>query len=488
MKNFEQILLNQHLPAEEALRRLDRTGNRFLLITDTAGRLVGVLTDGDVRRGLLRGYKLTAQTSEFMQREYIALPMEVGDPEISRTLSERISFIPLLDEGGRPVDYASHQRHRSFPVAQPLLGGKEEVYVNECLQTGWISSQGRFVSEFERMIGEFHGVENVLAVSNGTVALQLALTALHIGPGDEVILPAVTFAATASAVIHTGAVPVFADVDPVTWQMGAANIEPLINSRTRAILPVHLYGFPCALTEISKVATRYGLVIVEDAAEALGAVVDGKLVGTVGDAATLSFFGNKTVTTGEGGAIIFKDSAVASRAKMLRDHGMDPSRRYWHLEPGFNFRLTNLQAAVGVAQMERVDKILARKRSIFERYEEEFAEVPEIVRQAPVNGGIPSCWLYTFLLAEDAVIGRDEVAERLLQNGIETRPMFYPLPDMPAFMKFAAGRVFPGASSIASRGLSLPSSVVLTDDDLATICKVVKSIVNVRRLIVSNSV
>ena len=211
-------------------------------------------------------------------------------------------------------------------------------------------------------------------------------------------------------------------------------------------------------------------------------------MGTVGDAATFSFFGNKTVTTGEGGAILFKDSTVAARARMLRDHGMDPSRRYWHLEPGFNFRLTNLQAAVGVAQMERIDEILARKQSIFDRYEEEFAAVPELVRQAPVNGGIPSCWLYTLLLAEGAAIGRDEVAERLLQNGIETRPMFYPLPDMPAFMKFAAGRAFPGASSIAPRGLSLPSSVVLTDDDLATICKVVKSIVNVRRLIASHYV
>lgn len=486
MKHFKEILLKQQRPAREALQQLDRTGNRFLLITDDEGRLTGVLTDGDVRRGLLKGHDLETATAVFMQRNYVALPVETGDAEITRALSDRISFLPLLDKNGKPVDYAGLHRHRNFPVAQPLLGGNEERYVTECIRTGWISSQGRFVGEFERMLGAFHGTEAAIAVSNGTVALQLALAALDIGPGDEVIVPALTFAATASAVVHAGATPVFADVNPETWVIGAPQIEAVLTRRTRAIIPVHLYGYPCPMPEINGLARQYGIKVIEDAAEALGATVNGQIVGTFGDAATFSFFGNKTVTTGEGGAILFRDPSVMARARILRDHGMDPARKYWHLEPGFNFRLTNLQAAVGVAQLERVNEILAKKQAIFEHYETEFAKVPELVRQVAVKGGRPSCWLYTLLLAEKAGIGRNEVADRLLRNGIETRPTFYPLPEMPAFARYSRGMTYPAANSIASRGLSFPASVVLTENDLASICQATKAIVHVRRLVVSN--
>lgn len=483
MITIQEILLPESATAHEALAALDRTGNRFLFIVDHQERLVGLLTDGDIRRGFLRGLDVRGPVTAFMQREFVSLPVEATDREIGATLAGPITFLPLLDAQGRPVDYASQQRHRRYPVAQPFLEGNEEAYITECVRTGWISSQGRFVGEFERMLGEFHGTEPAVAVANGTVALQLALAALGIGSGDEVIVPTLTFAATASAVVHAGATPVFADVDPETWVIGARQIEAARTAKTRAVIPVHLYGYPCPMLEICNLAHRHGFYVIEDTAEAFGATVGGRVVGSFGDAASFSFFGNKTLTTGEGGALLFRDSAVRQRARILRDHGMSPERRYWHLEPGFNYRMTNLQAAVGVAQMERVDDILKRKQRIFEFYTSEFSGRKEFVLQRTCEEGRPSCWIYTLLLATGAGMCRDELSSRLLRNGIETRPMFYPLHSMPAFSRYAGQAFFPVAESLAPRGLSFPSAVTLTESSLENICAVTRSILEMRQMV-----
>jgi perosamine synthetase len=487
MIGVEEILLRETASAYEALVMLDQTGNRFLFAVDGEGRLTGVLTDGDIRRGLLKGHDIHADVSCFMRRQFASLPVDATDREITAALVGRIFFLPLLDREGRPVDYSSLQRHRQYPVAQPILDGNEETYVTECVRTGWISSQGRFVLEFEKALGSFHGAGPAVAVSNGTVALQLALAALGIGPGDEVVVPALTFAATASAVIHCGATPVFADVDPRTWMMGAEQIAPVLTGRTRAIIPVHLYGYPAAMRGIMELAESRNLRVIEDAAEAFGASVDGRLVGTFGDAACFSFFGNKTITTGEGGAILFRDPAVRARARTLRDHGMAPDRRYWHVEPGFNFRMTNLQAAIGVAQMERIGAILERKRQILDGYLAAFGDMPEFVQQRAGEGGTPSCWLYTLLLSDAAGIDRDELAARLIRHGIETRPTFYPLPGMPAFERFAPGQKFPAAEWIAGRGLSFPSATTLSPSGLDHVCEATRSILKTRQLVSSNA-
>jgi perosamine synthetase len=486
MTNVEELLLQEQASAYEALILLDKTGHRFLFIVDKEGRLTGVLTDGDIRRGLLKGHDVHTAIPQFTRKQFVWLPVEATDREISEALSDRISFIPLLDKKGRPVDYSSLQHHRKYPVSQPLLDGNEETYVTECIRTGWVSSRGRFVAEFERLLANFHGAPRALAVSNGTVALQLALTALGIGPGAEVVLPTLTFAATASAVIHVGATPVFADVDPTTWVMGAEQVESVLTERTRAIIPVHLYGYPCAMPEILVLARVRNLKVIEDAAEAFGASVDGQMVGAFGDAACFSFFGNKTITTGEGGAILLKDPDVFARAKMLRDHGMSTTRRYWHLEPGFNFRMTNLQAAVGVAQMERIQAILEKKKRILDFYRERFGGLKEFVQQQACLAGQPSCWLYTLLLTDHAGIDRDELAARLIRNGIETRPIFYPLHTMPAFERFAGKGRFPVAEQIAARGLSFPSAATLTEEGLDNICTVSISILRMRRMVSSN--
>jgi perosamine synthetase len=486
MTNVEELLLPEQASAYEALISLDKTGHRFLFVVDQRGRLTGVLTDGDIRRGLLKGHDIHSTVLEFTCKQFVSLPVEATDREISEALRGKITFIPLLDKEGHPVDYSSLQHHRKYPVSQPLLDGNEETYVAECIRTGWVSSQGRFVAEFEGLLADFHGSSCALSVSNGTVGLQLALAALGIGPGAEVIVPTLTFAATASAVIHAGATPVFADVDPLTWVMGTKEIESVLTERTRAIIPVHLYGYPCPMPEVVELAKTHNLRVIEDAAEAFGASVNKQLVGSFGDAACFSFFGNKTITTGEGGAVLLKDPELFERAKMLRDHGMSTTRRYWHLEAGFNFRMTNLQAAVGVAQMERIGAILEKKQRILDFYLERFGGMKEFIQQQACPGGKPSCWLYTLLLSDHAGIDRDDLAARLIRNGIETRPTFYPLHTMPAFEGFAGDRSFPVAEHIAARGLSFPSAATLTDQGLDNICAVSISILRMRRMVTSN--
>jgi perosamine synthetase len=486
MTNVEELLLPEQASAYEALLLLDKTGHRFLFIVNEEGRLAGVLTDGDIRRGLLKGHDIHGAVALFMRKQFVSLPVEATDREISAALTGNILFLPLLDKEGRPVDYSSLQHHRKYPVSQPLLDGNEETYVTECIRTGWVSSRGRFVSEFERLLANFHGTRGALAVSNGTVGLQLALAALGIGPGAEVIVPTLTFAATASAVIHAGATPIFADVDPATWLMGVEQIEPVLTERTRAIIPVHLYGYPCPMPEILVLAKARNLKVIEDAAEAFGASVNKQIVGSFGDAACFSFYGNKTITTGEGGAVLLKDPDVFARAQMLRDHGMSTARRYWHLEPGFNFRMTNLQAAVGVAQMERIKAILRKKQQILDFYMKRFGDAKEFVQQQACPAGKPSCWLYTLLLSDCAGIDRDDFAARLIRNGIETRPTFYPLHTMPAFERFAGKGNFPVAEHIAARGLSFPSATTLTEQGLDNICAVSSSILRTRRMVSSN--
>ena len=263
-----------------------------------------------------------------------------------------------------------------YPVAAPDLSGNELDYVTECLSSSWISSQGRFIEEFENRVAEFVGARFAVATCNGTAALHIALLALGLKPGDEVIVPTLTYVATANAVTFCGARPVFADIDAQTWNLNPNSVCRLITPKTRGILPVHLYGLPCDLGPILETARRHGLWVVEDAAEALGASYANRVVGSFGEAAIFSFFGNKIVTTGEGGMVVTNDPDLAERLRLLRGQGMDPKRRYWHPMVGFNYRMTNIAAAIGVAQMERVNGLLAARRRVATWYQEELADCP----------------------------------------------------------------------------------------------------------------
>ncbi|MGH2533354.1 MAG: DegT/DnrJ/EryC1/StrS family aminotransferase [Thermomicrobiales bacterium] len=360
---------------------------------------------------------------------------------------------------------------RTIPVAEPMLGEAEVEAVVECIRSGWISSKGAYVEAFERAFPAFCQASYGVSTSNGTTALHLALLALDVGPGDEVIVPTLTFVATANAARYVGASVVFADCDPATWCIDPRAIEAAITERTKAIIPVHLYGHPCDMDAIGAIAGRHGIAVIEDAAEAHGAEIRGRRVGSFGTMACFSFYGNKVFTTGEGGMVVTDDAALAAKMRQLRDHGMDPTRKYWHPVIGYNYRLTNIQAAIGMAQLARADEIIHRKRAIARAYAELLADVPGIALAPEEPWARSVYWMCSILLEDERRHDRDAVMARLAEQGIETRPFFYPIHTMPAYN---TGETLPIAESLARRGINLPSSPTLSDDDLERVAAAVR--------------
>jgi perosamine synthetase len=431
-----------------------------LLVEPEKGTFSGLITDGDIRRALLDGYGLQSSVSEVPRPTTKTAKIDTPLEELSDIFSEPVRVIPLLDYSNRVVDLALFDRRMRIPVAEPSLDEKELMYVTECVLSGWVSSAGSFVSRFEKLYGEFCGTNYAIATSSGTTALHLALLALQVGPGDEVILPTLTFIATANAVRYTGALPVFVDSELSTWNIDVEKIEEAITERTKAIIPVHLYGHPANMEVILGVARRHDLAVIEDAAQAHGARYRGKRVGGIGDMGVFSFYGNKIVTTGEGGMVATDDKEVADRIRMLRDHGMSPKRQYWHPILGYNYRMTNLQAALGVAQMEKIESILAAKRQIAQWYTNALSGVQGLILPPKAPWAENVYWLYSILI-DSGVFGmkRDTAVKQLKREGIDTRPVFPPVHTQPIY---ESGQNFPIAERISSQGLSLPSSVSLT--------------------------
>jgi perosamine synthetase len=355
---------------------------------------------------------------------------------------------------------------RRIPVAEPALVGNEREYVLDCLESSWISSSGKYVDAFEASFAEFCGVGHALSCANGTVALHLALLALGVGPGDEVILPTLTYVASANAVMYCGATPVFVDSEPETWNLDPARVADAVTERTKAIMAVHLYGHPADMDPLVELARERGIALVEDAAEAHGAQYRGRTVGSIADVSTFSFYGNKIITTGEGGAVVTNDPELAARIKMLRGQGQDPNRRYWFPVVGYNYRLTNVAAAIGLAQLERVDWHIARRREVAGWYAEFLSDDPRLTLSPELPWARSSFWISCAVLAEDAR-PRDDVMSRLAERGIETRPFFYPMHTLPMYEHLPRPeKGFPVAESLARRGLNLPTSATLTRDDV----------------------
>ncbi len=366
-----------------------------------------------------------------------------------------------------------------IPVSEPVLDGREAEYVAECLRTGWISSSGRFIEAFEDSWAEYCGRRFGIAVSNGTVALQLAVSSLGIGPGDEVILPTFTIISCALAVIYAGATPVLVDADPETWCMDVSQVEAKLTARTRAIMPVHIYGHPVDMDPLLRLAQGHGLAVIEDAAEAHGAQylsAEGgdrvwRRCGSFGDVSCFSFYANKLVTTGEGGMVVTDNEALARRLRSLRNLAFEPSRRFLHHDLGFNFRLTNLQAAIGLAQVEQVDRTVARKRAIGHRYAVALSGVGGIRLQPEREWARSVYWMNG--LALDRATGLDgrALAERLRPLGVETRPFFVGMHRQPALLDrgLFQGESYPVADEVAEQGLYLPSGVGLTDEQVDAI-------------------
>lgn len=353
-----------------------------------------------------------------------------------------------------------------FPVYRPQLIGNESRYVNECLDSTWISSKGIFLKRFEDEFAQYISARKATAVCNGTVALHLAMLALGISPGDEVIVPTLTYVAPVNAVSYCGATPVFVDSLTDTWQIDPADVRKKISKKTKAILAVHLYGHPCDLEELRKVADENDLFLIEDCAEAIGSLVNGKHVGTVGDVSTFSFFGNKTITTGEGGLVATNDETLYERATHFKGQGLAKHRQYWHDVIGYNYRMTNVCAAIGLAQLEQIDVLLNRKLEIARLYQKYF-ESAKIKYHHQVGNVRHSYWMFSILLDSPAL--RDPMREHLASHGIETRPLFYPVHTMPMYS--SKYQKHPVAESLGWRGINLPSYPGLTDEDVCYIAE-----------------
>lgn len=354
-----------------------------------------------------------------------------------------------------------------IPVCEPVLDGNEERYVVDCLRTNWISSTGEYIAAFEERFGRYCGAGFGVACSSGTSAIHLALEALGIGPGDEVIIPCFTLIVSANVVMLTGARPVLVDIDPKTGCIDPEKIEEKITPRTRAILVVHMYGHPCDMDPIMQLAKTHGLYVLEDAAEAHGAEYKGGKVGAIGDAGCFSFYGNKVITTGEGGMIVTNSRDVAERARLLRNQAFEEPR-FVHRFVGFNYRMTNLQAAIGLAQCEKMEEKVERKREIARLYTERLRGQPDLTLPDEAPWARSVYWMYGVLLGDAFGRSRDEVMRVLKERGVETRAFFYPMHRQPAFLHTRDPRVpdvsgtFPVSDDWSRRGLYLPSGLGLT--------------------------
>jgi perosamine synthetase len=366
-----------------------------------------------------------------------------------------------------------------IPVNQPLLDGNEKKYLVECIDSGWISSEGPFVQRLEEQMAARVGRKHAVAVCNGSVALDAAVAALRLGPGDEVIMPTFTIISCAAAVVRAGAMPVLVDCDPRTWNMDSEQVAQRIGPRTRAIMVVHLYGLPVDMGSIQALAARHGLAIIEDAAEMHGQLWRGRACGSFGDISTFSFYPNKHVTTGEGGMLLTDSDPLAERCRSLRNLAFKPPRRFVHDELGWNLRMTNLQAALGVAQLERLDEFVRRKRAMGRRYTEALRGLSGLqlpLEQTPDADSI--YWVYGVVLDDAVPFDADEAMQRLAERGVGCRPFFWPMHEQPVFRRMGlfAGERHPVAERLARRGFYLPSGLALTESQIDTVVDAVRDL------------
>jgi len=360
-----------------------------------------------------------------------------------------------------------------IPVYQPYIHEEESKFLQDCINSGWISSKGKYINLFEKSFAKYLNAKYALTTSNGTVALHLALATIGIKEGDEVLVPNLTFAASVNSIIYTGATPVLIDCDPDTFNIDTNLIEHKITSKTKAIMVVHLYGLPINMNIIKNIADKHNLIIIEDSAESFGSEFNGQKVGAFGRVSTFSFYGNKTITTGEGGMVVFKNKKDYDKAKILRDHGMDPNKTYWHEFLGYNYRMTNLQASLGCAQLDKVDLIINKKINLAEEYISRLNKIEGIKFQKKIDGFKNTYWLVTIIIEEKKFgASRDTLRSFLSKNNIDSRPVFFPINLMPPYKKYNIGS-FPNSLFVSKNGLSLPSYPSLSSDEIKRICDLI---------------
>lgn len=459
---------------KDAMACIDKNTKGIAFVVDDDCRMVGLLSDGDIRRLLLNGYGLNEKLINCINRNFHYVTDSSDAAETVQKHSGKFSLIPVLDKERHITDYVDFNDTVHIALAQPQLNRNEYRYLMDAFLSSWISSTGKYINSFEESFAKYCGTKYGVATSNGTTALHLALVALGIGKGDEVIVPNLTFAATVNSVIYTGATPVIVDIEPDGWCINPECIEAAVTERTKAIIPVHLYGQPCDMGRIQEIAKEHGLYIVEDCAEAHGAEWNGRKVGSLSDIACFSFFGNKVITTGEGGMCLTDDEELNRKLRVYRDHGMSKDKRYYHEVIGYNYRMTNLQAAIGTAQVEHIDDILRWRAHLEEMYADAFRQDERIVFQRyDLPGRKKIAWLVSILVNEDV---RDKLLDELKENDIDARPFFVPLSKMDIYKAYA--RECPVSEMISKRGINLPTTYETTAESVSRIYAVIRKVLN----------
>jgi perosamine synthetase len=365
-----------------------------------------------------------------------------------------------------------------IPVNEPVVSTQSKQYVVDCLDTGWISSAGQYVDAFEKKFAEYIGVGYATTVANGTAALHLALAALGIGPNDEVIVPDLTIISCALAPLYVGAKPVLVDVDPDTGNLDPTKIEAAITTQTKAIMVVHLYGHAVDMDPIMAIAKKHGLYVIEDAAEAHGAEYKGRRLGSLGDIACFSFYGNKIVTCGEGGMVVSNHQDLIDKVATLKNLAHSPGKRFWHEIVGYNYRLTNMQAALGLGELENIEKYIAQKRSMRQAYDELLSDIPYLALPMVKPYAASVFWMYNVLVTKDSPISRDDLMKKLKEKGVDTRTYFYPLHHQPVLTKLYEyqDNEFPITNDLSQRGFYLPSGLALTSVQIKAVAQAIQEI------------
>lgn len=365
-----------------------------------------------------------------------------------------------------------------IPVNEPHIAPNALKYVSDCIKTGWVSSAGSYLKEFEGQFAKRFGVKHAITTTNGTASLHLAIASLNITKGDEVILPSHTMMASAAAVVYTGATPVLVDVERDTWNMDVAQVEGKITKKTKAIMPVHIYGQSVDMDPLLKLAKKYNLYIVEDAAESTGGEYKGRLTGTIGDFGCFSFYANKIITTGEGGMVLTNNDELAKHARLLKDMAHSPKQRFLHEEIGFNYRMTNMQAALGLAQLEEFDKYIKIKRWMAALYNKLLSDIEGITLPVEKSWAKNVYWMYGVLIEDNFGITRDELMQELKDRGVDTRTFFVPMHRQPALLNLGLfeGEEYPVSVQISEKGLYLPSGLAITQEQIKTVCETIREI------------
>lgn len=460
------------------LKKINLNEKGVLFLVDNDFKIKGSISDGDIRRYLLKGGKLDniiELSSSLINKKTIVKDSKSSIEEILKVLNSKrnnkeITCLPLVDKQLRIIDISTKEKIRGYPLASPTIGEQELANIVDVVKSGWISSRGSYISKFEKKFEKYLGGGNAIALTNGTNALQIGLMALGIKKGDEVILPNFTFGGTINAVLNAGAVPVIADVCKNNWTLNSINVKKKLTKKTKAIMPVHIYGQPYEILSLKKIAKKKNLVIIDDCAEAIGAKYKGKIVGLENDCSCFSFFANKTITTGEGGMAVFKKKEHANKARILINQGLSTKIRYYHEYAGSNFRMTNMQASIGVAQLDIINKLLKIRKNVFKIYNKFFKNFPYLTLMPQNRWSENSYWLYTLIINNIGQKKRDKLIFNLQKFGIECRPGFYSLSKMQPFKKYAKGKFY-NSNYLSENSISLPTTNLSQKDQVYIINK-----------------